>query len=243
MKRLLGTLAVLFALGGCASTAPHSPHPKSITTFSSIMLQDPWYEDFVKKYHRKPVLEVINIMPPGLDYASPFNDPAQKIWIDGFLSGMRKNIMKTRRAILVTRSIRETTSLERYFEMQHASSDSDMQPGHVKGADFVLALEPSASMPVHYINPGGWRPFLAGLTLGISELFMHPIYGSVHAEEFTVGVTMHLVDLRTDENVWWADWSLKYNSPDGYTTAGDASTPGYQAQVRKLVGNKWVLQN
>ncbi len=232
---------VILIVGGCAS-APSVVHSgKRIpATFTDAMFMDAWYGKFVKRYHREPVLEVVVLKPPGVVYDTYRNDPSQKEFINGFPEGFRKGIITSGKAILVSRATREIDSLERYFEMEHAASDSIAEPGHVKGADFVLAFQPEETPITRYLNPGPVRPFFDGLTAFISEIFFYPIWGDMFAITFKTTITLHLIDLRTDEDVWWAQKILSYNTPIGFTSYSEVSNPGVPPISSRFVSGKWV---
>lgn len=205
-------LIFISSISGCSSLRDN-PTQNENGFLTKSFLSDPWYEDFLSKNHRKPVLEMIDIR----DNSSKrfMYAPLQNQFIKATSEKMVEILLRSRKVKFVSTRIRKYNHLERYFEMRHARSATVKEPGHLTGADLVLVYRHSA-IPPEKIN-GSSRHFVA-----------------------LINFDFELVDIQTDEIVWKGSAVETIDTTKGISAVEDVSNPGSQTKFLKLEGKKWV---
>ncbi len=244
MKQWVGAILLLVGLGGCASTKsaiPPSLFYKHISV-SYLVFHAPWYQEFLAKYHRKPHLEIVELDDASYRAARYGMNQEQITYIDQDIEAIREKVAATRKAVMVSYAAREFDSSERLFEMEHAASDSIAEPGHVKGADFVLVLRPGGTLPYRYeTNFLLLRALLDMVLIGVPEIVFYPLEGPFYGYHSTVSMSVELVDLRTDENVWSESIEVVLDTIQGITqTVTNTSEPTGAPFQMKYVGDHWI---
>lgn len=209
IKRNTASLLIIsfFLLSSCESVGHPEANSNNVfpsTIAQEFMMQGPWYREFERRHHRKPVLEFIETPAPSSNshVSHPSYASAQLVLLNSFPSNFRGAVLTSGRAKVVSYGIRQFASLERYFQMQHAASDSVIEPGHVTGADFVVVFNPSTTGPESQSNGADWRPLLGAFTFFISEIILYPTMGPLYTYTATVNFNVQLIDLRTDQEIF-----------------------------------------
>lgn len=245
-KFRLGIIAsLLLAFAGCVSSPPSPDVPRLLRKVSIPyqIFHQPWYQEFLEKYHRKPHLEIVRIDSASYRENMYGMGTNQKAMLAHLIEQIKESIASTRKVVIVSYSTRQFDSMERLFEMEHAASDSIAEPGHVAGADYVLVMRPGGTIPFRYKTPLFDVRFPLDLFLLMTpEIVFYPLEGPFYGWNSSISMTSELIDLRTDESIWSESYYQVEDTVKG-TSAYITSTtdPQFGTIHLKLVDKKWVL--
>jgi hypothetical protein len=228
-------VAVL-ALAGCSRAFLPGPRAESRPAHQTIpsylsatrLLDDEWYRRFLQERHRKPVVELIQTVVSDTSSArwlSSFQtapvylsiQQTQISLLDSFPQNLKEALLSSEKVALVTTRVRRITHLERFFQMQHASSNSLKEPGQIRGADYAVIIFPSVSVPV--VQRVGFRVLAS----------------------WSVSFELQLIDLETDNEVWNGQVRLFYDGRSGHFDSFVSSSNPHLAMAHlRVLHNRWV---
>lgn len=189
-----------------------NPAKGNLNVLTLRLLSDKWLSSFIGAEHRYPVLEFVNIEDESAEIYLYGVD--QKQIIKGAQEIVVNDLIRSNKVHIVTIRSRTLTQFERYFQMKHATSDSISEPGHVRGADFVLVYRHSA-LPVSSFQ--GDPQHLVG------KIFFR----------------FQLIRIKSNEIVWTGEEEMDYDSFLGETATITSSNPDLKPSHLIFENGKW----